>query len=73
MYGGFNQIGRTGILTVPSTINQALTAIVTNDLVDAEYLLNWLNYRVFYWKKFAGSSRKNPNITGKDVKDFPIY
>lgn len=73
MYGGFNQIGRTGILTVPSTINQALTAIVTNDLVDAEYLLNWLNYRVFYWKKFAGSSRKDPNITGKDVKDFPVY
>ena len=27
MYGGYNQIGRTGLLKIPATINQALTAI----------------------------------------------
>jgi hypothetical protein len=27
MYGGFNQIGRTGLLRVPAAVNQAITAI----------------------------------------------
>ena len=44
MYGGFNQIGRTGLLKVQASINQAITALsVDPDLIDAEFLLNWLN------------------------------
>ena len=73
MYGGFNQIGRTGILGVGATINQALSAITVNKSeTDPIFLLNWLNAKVGLWKKLAGSSRKDPNITSKDVGDFPF-
>ncbi|MFM7485858.1 MAG: hypothetical protein ACKO13_02945, partial [Cytophagales bacterium] len=35
-------------------------------------MLNWLNAKVGLWKNLAGSSRKDPNITSKDVGDFPF-
>lgn len=73
MYGGFNQIGRTGLLRHPATINQALTAIKLKNGDNPKYILEWLNFKVTYWKNFAGSSRKDPNITGKDVADFPVF
>ncbi|ASF47829.1 restriction endonuclease subunit S [Methylovulum psychrotolerans] len=73
MYGGFNQIGRTGILKVDATTNQALSILNTNEkVVLPQYLLTWLNAKVNLWRKFAGSSRKDPNITGSDVAGFPI-
>ncbi|MDE2260226.1 MAG: restriction endonuclease subunit S [Betaproteobacteria bacterium] len=73
MYGGFNQIGRTGLLLNDSAINQALTAILPDThKLDPAFLLEWLNFRVDYWKRFAGSSRKDPNITKGDVADFPV-
>jgi type I restriction enzyme S subunit len=73
MYGGFNQIGRTGILGIEATINQALSAIaVDKNVIDTYFLLNWLNAKVGIWKNLAGSSRKDPNITSKDVGDFPF-
>lgn len=73
MYGGFNQIGRTGLLKIPAAVNQAITAIQPNpkSLV-SEYLINVLNFRVSYWKTVASSSRKDPNITSNDIKKFPI-
>lgn len=73
MYGGFNQIGRTGLLVSSSAINQALTAILSDpERLDPEFLLEWLNYRAAYWKRFAASSRKDPNITKGDIADFPV-
>lgn len=73
MYGGFKQIGRTGILTAEAAINQAISAIeVDSSILLPEFLLAWLNQNIDYWKNFAASSRKDPNITGKDVQDFPI-
>jgi type I restriction enzyme S subunit len=73
MYGGFNQIGRTGMLAKDATINQALTAIRPDQSrLSSRFLLNYLNFRVEYWKSVASSSRKDPNITGKDVREFPI-
>lgn len=73
MYGGFNQIGRTGILEIEAAINQALSAIsVDKNKIDRHFLLNWLNAKVGLWKNLAGSSRKDPNITSKDVGDFPF-
>jgi len=73
MYGGFNQIRRTGFLQEDSAINQALTAIVPDpNKLDPAFLLEWLNFRVGYWQRFAGSSRKDPNITKGDVADFPV-
>lgn len=73
MYGGFNQIGRTGLLTKPSAMNQALSGLVI-DVRKAfpKYVLNYLNGNVHLWKKFAASSRKDPNITREDVCSFPI-
>ena len=73
MYGGFNQIGRTGLLGIEATINQALSAILCDKKIICNYyLLSWLNSNVGVWKSFAGSSRKDPNITSKDVADFPF-
>jgi len=73
MYGGFNQIGRTGLLGVEATINQALSALQCNiEIALPEYVLAWLNGNVKAWRNFAGSSRKDPNITSKDINDFPV-
>ncbi|PHD66636.1 hypothetical protein COF61_09245 [Bacillus toyonensis] len=73
MYGGFKQIGRTGILKVKATINQALTGIIVNEiLINPYYLQWWLNAKIDYWKNFAASSRKDPNITKGDVLKFPV-
>lgn len=73
MYGGFNQIGRTGLLRIPACVNQALSAIQVNrNRVVPEYLLAVLNFRVEHWKAVASSSRKDPNITGSDVRAFEL-
>ena len=73
MYGGFNQIGRTGLLTVDAAINQALVAIIPNkEKLVSEYLLFSLNFNVDYWKGVASSSRKDPNITSNDVKNYSL-
>lgn len=72
MYGGFNQIGRTGILSFPACVNQAITAVRCGTQLDAGYLLATLNFKVEYWKSVASSSRKDPNITSKDIRDFVI-
>lgn len=71
MYGGFNQIGRTGLINIPAAVNQALIAIqAKSKKLNSAYLLATLNYRVEYWKSVASSSRKDPNITSQDVKNF---
>lgn len=73
MYGGFNQIGRTALLSMDAAINQALSALLLDtNKIDNFYILNWLNAKVYMWKNFAASSRKDPNITSKDVCAFPI-
>lgn len=73
MYGGFNQIGRTGLLNANAAINQALVAITPKKgVLDSEYLLHNLNFNVDYWKGVASSSRKDPNITSNDVKEFKL-
>lgn len=73
MYGGFNQIGRTGLLKINATINQALAALFLDiKKADGLFVLNWLNSNVGWWKRYAASSRKDPNITSNDVAKFPI-
>ena len=72
MYGGFNQIGRTGLLLSESACNQALSAIYPTTEIDSFFLLSYLNHNVEGWKVFAASSRKDPNITKSDVLAFPI-
>ena len=73
MYGGFNQIGRTGCLRVPAATNQALSVLVLDkNRALPVYVLAWLNAKIDVWKRIASSSRKDPNITGADVAKFPI-
>lgn len=72
MYGGFNQIGRTGLLTFPASINQALAALQFEKDVCSEYVLFYLNANVERWRSCAASSRKDPNITSHDVEKFEI-
>ena len=73
MYGGFKQIGRTGLLGCDAAINQALTAIsVDQKTACPEYVQQWLNCRVAHWQRLAGSSRKDPNITKSEVAAFPL-
>jgi len=73
MYGGFNQIGRTGLLEIEAATNQAISAVmVDKDVIIPEFLLLVLNTKIDYWKKVAISSRKDPNITKDDVENFPV-
>lgn len=73
MYGGFNQIGRTGLLKIEAATNQAVSSIIVdNSVIKPEYLLYVLNMKVDYWKKVAISSRKDPNITKNDIENFPV-
>lgn len=74
MYGGFNQIGRTGLTTMEATTNQALSAIKFKDINKFPlFFQDILNYKVDYWKKVSASSRKDPNITKKDIEDFKVF
>ena len=73
MYGGFRQIGRTGLLKRRAAINQALTAIeLRNGVVTPRFLQIQLNARIHEWRRLAGSSRKDPNITKEDIARFQI-
>ena len=73
MYGGFNQIGRTGVLTMPAAARTALGVLKPKEgILDSGYLLLWLNANVEQWRIVAASSRKDANITSSDVASFPI-
>lgn len=75
MYGGFGQIGRTGRLGVPATTNQAISALtdLRPDVIPA-YLHQALKAGRPKWRLVAASSRKDPNISKRDVEnfDFPL-
>ena len=70
MYGGFNQIGRTGVLEIEATHNQAMTALLPTPKVHPYFLNAILVAAKDYWKKVANSTRKDPNITKADVLNF---
>ncbi|MDC7227012.1 MAG: restriction endonuclease subunit S [Spirochaetales bacterium] len=72
MYGGFKQIGRTGILKKRASCNQALSAMFPSKNHHSEYLLHYLNGEINRWRNYAASSRKDPNITKGDVRAFII-
>ena len=73
MYGGFNQIGRTGVLRIEAATNQAICCInVDQNKLDPDYCNTWLVANRWRWKNIAASSRKDPNITKEDVRAFPI-
>ncbi|MCB4756027.1 MAG: N-6 DNA methylase [Elusimicrobia bacterium] len=72
MYGGFNQIGRTGVLEIEATHNQAMTALLPTPRVSPYFLNAILVASKDYWKTVANSTRKDPNITKTDVLNFKL-
>ena len=72
MYGGFNQIGRTGVLEIEAVHNQAMTALLPTPKVSPYYLNAILVSSREYWKSVANSTRKDPNITKSDVINFKL-
>lgn len=73
MYGGWEQIGRTSILGKPSATNQAITALFNpSKQLISEYTMFSLQTNRWRWKQFAVSTRKDPNITKKDISNFII-
>jgi restriction endonuclease S subunit len=72
MYGGFNQIGRTGVLEIEATHNQAMTALLPTPRVNPYFLNAILTASKDYWKAMATSTRKDPNITKTDVMNFRL-
>jgi type I restriction enzyme, S subunit len=73
MYGGFGQIGRTGVLGMSAVTNQAICALSLKDAaVEPRYVNVWLIANRWRWRRIAASSRKDPNITRGDVERFPI-
>ncbi|WP_375417012.1 N-6 DNA methylase [uncultured Hymenobacter sp.] len=70
MYGGFKQIGRSGVLEIEATQNQAMTALLPNEDVDPYFLNYTLVSSREYWKQVANSTRKDANITRNDVLRF---
>lgn len=71
MYGGWIQIGRTSILKVDSGINQAICALSLPRFdINPYYTLYYLQHNRLRWRRNAISTRKDPNITKKDVENF---
>jgi type I restriction enzyme M protein len=70
MYGGLKQIGRTGVLEVEATSNQAMTALLPTPEVEPYFMNVILISQRDYWKSVANSTRKDPNITKSDVLNF---
>lgn len=65
MYGGDGTIGKNGLLTFDSAINQAICAFLPSDRCLPEYLHRYVQFYRPYWMIGAESSRKDPNI-GQD-------
>ncbi|WP_440072304.1 restriction endonuclease subunit S [Streptosporangium sp. OZ121] len=72
MYGGWEQIGRTALLGLPSATNQAISALEPDTRLLPEFLLRALQQRRGEWRKLAASTRKDPNITKHDVHEFQV-
>lgn len=70
MYGGLKQIGRTGVLEIEATSNQAMTALLPTPQIEPYFMNVVLISQRDYWKSVANSTRKDPNITKSDVLDF---
>ena len=67
MYGGSGTVGKCGILGIPAVTNQAVCAIEPNPTkFDSFFLLHYMLYFRRDWMRYAGGTRKDPNI-GKGI------
>jgi type I restriction enzyme S subunit len=74
MYGGWEQIGRTGRLGMAGACNQAISALVPKSAgrPQGPFLLYALQHGRSRWRQVAASTRKDPNITKLDVLSFLV-
>lgn len=72
MYGGSGTIGKSGILDVEATINQALCSMEVEDNYNSNFLFCVLKSIRHYWMKYAVGTRKDPNINQDIVRNMPI-
>lgn len=73
MYGGWEQIGRTALLAVPASTNQAISALLfRSSSTVPEFILLALQHGRPRWHRVAASTRKDPNITKADVLAFEV-
>lgn len=72
MYGGAGTIGKTGILGVDATINQALCSLETKSIEHYKYLFYTVKALRPYWMKLAASSRKDPNISQDIIRNMKV-
>lgn len=71
MYGGWEQIGRTGLLAIKAATNQAISALLfRTERIFPEFILRAMQHGRPRWQQVAASTRKDPNITKGDVMDF---
>lgn len=77
MYGGAGTIGKSGLLSFNSAINQALCAILPNEKTLPEYLHYFIIFYRPYWMIGAEGTRRDPNISQDDIRNrdflFPPY
>lgn len=73
MYGGWEQIGRTSILKKEGATNQAITCLFNPRIeMNADFIQLVLQQYRYKWKQYAVSTRKDPNITKTDIKNFVL-
>lgn len=72
MYGGGGTIGKSGMLGVKATINQALCSMEVGDSFTGDYLFCILRSVRYYWMKYAVGTRKDPNINQEIVRNLII-
>ena len=72
MYGGKGTVGKHALLRFSSTINQAVCAVTPNDTLTPEYLYFLAKVYRPLWMTDALSTRKDPNISQADIKNWRI-
>ncbi|RCJ21001.1 hypothetical protein A6S26_25200 [Nostoc sp. ATCC 43529] len=75
MYGGAGTIGKSGILGLPATTNQAICSILPNaEVFVPEFLHYWLILIRSEWMQYSSGNRRDPNINKEVVGNmyFPL-
>jgi type I restriction enzyme, S subunit len=73
MYGGAGTVGKSGILGIPATTNQAVCCIEPNPKeFNPFYLLNYLIHIRTIWMRYAIGTRKDPNISKGIIESMKI-
>ncbi|MGI8639487.1 MAG: restriction endonuclease subunit S [Pyrinomonadaceae bacterium] len=71
MYGGAGTIGKSGLLGIEATTNQAVCSILPNkETFVSDFLHFWLVYIRPEWMRFSSGNRRDPNINKNAVEQM---